>query len=75
MPTYTCLLIGRSNAVVECGTIAAGNSAEAAARMEHTLRSRAGLTAIEIWQEGRMDNRLTWTDLMSRPAKETYSSE
>lgn len=66
MPAYTCLYIGPSNAVVECGSIDAANSAEAMGRMEHSLRSRSGLTAIEIWHGGRMDIRLTWTDLLSR---------
>ena len=66
MPDYTCLFIGPSNAVVECDTVVAANSAEAMARMEHTLRSRHGLTAIEIWHEGRIEMRLAWTDLLSR---------
>jgi hypothetical protein len=66
MPDCTCLYIGPSNAVIECGSITAANSAEAMARMEHAIRSRADLTAIEIWREGRMHIRLTWADLLSR---------
>jgi hypothetical protein len=66
MSDYTCLYIGPSNAVVECDTIAAANSAEAMARMEHAFRSCDGLTAIEIWHEGRMEMRLAWTDKLRR---------
>ena len=66
MPAFTCLLIGQSDEVVETQSIEAGNSAEALTRMEEMLRSRAGLTAIEVWHEGRRDMRLTWADLLSR---------
>lgn len=66
MPDYTCLYIGPSNAVVECDTVGAANAAEAMARMEHVLHSRAGLFAIEIWHGGRLELRLAWTDVLSR---------
>ena len=52
MPDFTCLLIGQSDEVVETQSIEAGNSAEALARIEQMLRSRVGLTAIEVWHEG-----------------------
>ena len=60
------LYIGPSNAVVECSSIPAANSAEAMDRVEHALRSRVGLTAIEIWREGRMELKSTWNDLASQ---------
>lgn len=66
MPNYTCLYIGPPNAVVECDIIAAANSAEVMARKEGALRSRAGLTAIEIWHEDRMEMRFTLNDLASQ---------
>ena len=69
MPDYTCLYIGPFNAVVECGIDCSPNSAEAIARTDHVFHSRAGLTAIEIWHEGRMETRLAWTDILSRTAE------
>ena len=65
MPAYVCLLIGPPNSVLECGAIAAGNAAEAMAQMEHAFGGRAELTAIEIWDRGHMDARLTSADLVS----------
>ena len=66
MPDYTCRYIGPSNAVVDCSSIPAADSAQVMARMEHALHSRADLTAIEIWYGGRMEVKLAWTDLLSR---------
>jgi len=66
MPTYTCLYIGPSNAVVESSFVVAANSAEAMDRVERALRSRDDLTAIEIWYEGRMQMRFTLNELASQ---------
>jgi hypothetical protein len=63
MPSYTCLVIGPSNAVVESSSVDAANSAEALDRVEHALRYRVDLTAIEIWYKGRMEMRFTLNDL------------
>jgi len=58
-----CLCIGPSTTVVETSSVDAANSAEAMDRMEHAVQNRTGLTAIEIWHEGRMEMRFTLNDL------------
>ena len=62
MPDYTRLSIGPSNAVVECDIIDVANSADAMRRTKHALGNSSGLTAIEIWREGRIETKLTLTD-------------
>ena len=63
MPPFTYLLVGQSDEVVQCETVEAENTAEAMTKTELMLRSHAGLSAIEIWQQGQLAMRLTWADL------------
>ncbi len=67
MPPFMCLLVGQSDEVVKCETVEADNSAEAMTQSELMLRSHVGLSAIEIWQEGRLALKLTWGDLLTQP--------
>jgi hypothetical protein len=66
MPPFMCLLVGQSDEVVKCATVEADNTAEAMTQTELMLRSHAGLSAIEVWQGGRLAMKLRWSDLLSR---------
>ena len=74
MPAYTYLLIGHSDKVVECGSVSAASSAEAGVEMEHLLRHRSRLTAIEVWDRGRLAARLTQTDMPAASAQAASGS-
>jgi hypothetical protein len=74
MPAYTYLLIGHSDKVVECGSVSAVSSAEAGAEMEHLLRHRASLTAIEVWDGGSLATRFTQADLPTASARRASGS-
>lgn len=63
MPVFLCLVIGRSNEVVKVETIEADAAAEAITRMEQGIRSDPLATAIEIWLQGRLEQRLTLNKL------------
>ena len=67
MPPFMCLLVGQSDEVVQCESIEADNTAAAMNKTESILRSHADLSAVEIWQEGQLALKLTWTDLLNRP--------
>jgi hypothetical protein len=67
MPPFTCLLVGQLDEVVQCETVEADDTAEAMTKTELMLRSHAGLSAIEIWQQGQLAMKLTWADLLNRP--------
>lgn len=68
MPSFMCLLVGQSDEVVKCETVEADNTAEAMTQSELMLRSHVGLSAIEIWQEGRLALKLSWDDLRPQPS-------
>ena len=67
MPPFTCLLVGQADEVVQCERVEAESTAEAMTKTEAMLRSHADLSAIEIWQQGHLAMKLTWTDLLNRP--------
>ena len=54
MPPFMCLLVGQSDEVVICETVEAENTAQAMNKTESMLRSRADLSAVEIWQKGQL---------------------
>ena len=67
MPPFMCLLVGQSDEVVICETVEAENTAQAMNKTESMLRSRADLSAVEIWQKGQLALKVTWNDLLNPP--------
>jgi hypothetical protein len=63
MPAFLCLVIGRSNEVVKVETIEADAAAEAMTRVKQRIRSDPMATAIEIWLQGRLEQRLALNNL------------
>ena len=63
MPVFLCLVIGRSNEVVKVETIEADAAAEAMTRMEQRIRFDPLATTIEIWLQGRLEQRLALNKL------------
>jgi hypothetical protein len=75
MPPFMCLLVGQSDEVVNCEAVEAENMAHAMNKSESMLRSRAGLSSVEIWQEGRLALKMTRIDLLSGQSPITRGTE
>jgi len=71
MPPFICLMVGQSDKVINCENVEADNTAEAMNKTESMMRSHAGLSAIEIWHEGQLAMKLTWSEL---PLRHYYRS-
>jgi hypothetical protein len=65
MPSYTCVLIGRSDEVVKLDTVEATDAAMAMSRAKQIYWSQQDISAIEIWQMGRLALRVTRHEMSS----------